>query len=173
MRVTDEGMRAGAQRIAAKAQEVGGPTVVERRELEEEQPDLFEMGAALRGFETSAAYGQLVHGAAARSIVCTLSKAQYDSVITAGHCFYCGQRSDKLGVDRVAAGARTWYELRNSVACCWDCNRMKGPWDVGTSVRKVAAISAALEQNRADLQQVARAAGGVEYKVGRQRWVGK
>jgi hypothetical protein len=57
MRVTAEGVRAGAQRIAAKAQEVGKPTVVarfgtlaqERRELEEEQPELFEMGAVLRG----------------------------------------------------------------------------------------------------------------------------
>jgi hypothetical protein len=47
---------------------------------------------------------------------------------------------------------------------------MKGPWDVGTFVRKVQAISAALQSHGPDLEQVARVAGGVECKVGRQRW---
>ena len=39
------------------------------------------------------------------------------------NCFYCGDKIDGIGLDRI--DSNTGYEIENVVSCCRKCNMMK------------------------------------------------
>lgn len=89
-------------------------------------------------------YSSTVRGARARCIGVSVGVQDVQAVLTqsAGYCFYCRRYEGlSLGLDRVAAGPHSTYSKGNLVACCWECNRMKGAWDLGTFVSKVHTLA--------------------------------
>lgn len=72
------------------------------------------------------AYRYLLGQANSRGITCTLTEAEYDALLSAGVCDYCGADiTHERGVRVDRADPQQGYTASNSVPCCQACNVRK------------------------------------------------
>lgn len=68
------------------------------------------------------------YGAKQRKYNWNLTFEQAVGLLFQARCWYCGDKYDKLGIDRI--DNNTGYEPNNVVSCCTMCNRIKNNYDL-------------------------------------------
>jgi hypothetical protein len=72
-------------------------------------------------------YSSAIDGAKKRGHEWSLTREQWASIVERP-CAFCGTKST-IGVDRIDASKP--YDSANTMPLCWECNRAKGPLDMG------------------------------------------
>jgi hypothetical protein len=83
-----------------------------------------------------------------RGLSWDLSLEQYSNLLAPGTCFYCSGALNEtsIGLDRV--NNSKGYSIENVVACCKECNRIKGPSLTCSEMIEIAAVLARLRESR-------------------------
>jgi hypothetical protein len=71
-------------------------------------------------------YGQLLAGAMARGVECTITERQYLKMAASEKCFYCRRALGITGHRLDRKDSTGGYTVKNCVPSCWPCNRAKG-----------------------------------------------